>query len=118
MQRLLFLCSRNRRRSPTAERLFAADPSLEVASAGLAPDAYEGLTPDHLDGVDIVFVMEPAHRRRLMAGFKHQLKGVRIVCLNIPDDYDYMDARLVALLEARVTPHLKRRTARTEGDAP
>lgn len=53
-----------------------------------------------------------------MAGFKHQLKGVRIVCLNIPDDYDYMDPLLLALLEARVTPHLKRRTARTEGDAP
>ena len=118
MRRLLFLCSRNRRRSPTAERLFAADPSLEVASAGLAPDADEILTPDHLDGVDIVFVMEPVHRRRLTAGFKRHMNGVRIVCLNIPDDYDYIDPRLVALLETRVRPHLKRRTARTEGEKP
>ena len=46
------------------------------------------------------------------------MNGVRIVCLNIPDDYDYMDPRLVALLETRVRPHLKRRTARTEGEKP
>lgn len=108
MQRFLFLCSRNRRRSPTAEHVFAADPSLAVASAGLAADAEEPLTPDHLDGVDIVFVMEPAHRRRLMTGFKRHLAGVKIVCLNIPDDYDYMDPDLVNLLRARVTPHIKR----------
>ncbi len=108
MQRLLFLCSRNRRRSPTAERLYATDPSLDVASAGLASDAEEPLTPDHLDGVDTVFVMEPVHRRRLAAGFGRHLKGVKIVCLNIPDDYDYMDPTLVALLEARVAPHIKR----------
>ncbi|WP_200935043.1 hypothetical protein [Brevundimonas sp. Leaf363] len=39
MTNLLFLCSRNRLRSPTAEQVVAAWPGVETASAGLAPDA-------------------------------------------------------------------------------
>ena len=46
MTNLLFLCSRNRLRSPTAERVFADWPGVETASAGLAPDADEPLTPE------------------------------------------------------------------------
>lgn len=64
MTNLLFLCSRNRLRSPTAERVFADWPGVETASAGLAPDADEPLTPEHLDWADLIFVMEPVHRRR------------------------------------------------------
>lgn len=114
MQRILFLCSRNRRRSPTAERIYGSEAGLEVASAGLAPDAEEPLTPEHLEGVDIVFVMEKAHRARLMTGFTRQLKNARVVCLDIADKYEFMDSDLVALLRARIEPHLRRGLARTE----
>ncbi len=107
MQRLLFICSRNRLRSPTAEQVFAAYPKVETASAGLAPDADDPLTPDHLDGVDIVFVMERAHQARLNRHFGRYLKGVKVVCLNIPDDFTFMHPELVALLKAGVEPHLK-----------
>jgi predicted protein tyrosine phosphatase len=54
---LLFLCARNRLRSPTAERVFHSRPGVETASAGLAPDAEEPVTPDHLDWADLIFVM-------------------------------------------------------------
>jgi len=37
MTNLLFLCSRNRLRSPTAEPVFADRPGVETASAGLSP---------------------------------------------------------------------------------
>ena len=107
MQRLLFVCSRNRKRSPTAERLFADRPHVETASAGLAPDADEVLTPDHIEEADLIFVMERVHQKRLNQHFGRWLKGKKIVCLNIPDDYEYMQPELVALLEARVSPHLK-----------
>ncbi len=43
---LLFICSRNRLRSPTAEQVFAAWPGVETASAGLAPDADEPCTDE------------------------------------------------------------------------
>ena len=106
MPRLLFLCSRNRLRSPTAEQLFASRPGVETLSAGLAPDAETPLAPEALDWADVVFVMEPQHRRRLSAKFGRHLRGKRVVCLDIPDEYDYMDPALVALLEARVAKYL------------
>ncbi len=52
--------------------------------------------------------MERAHQRRLNQRFARHLKGKKIVCLDIPDDFDFMDPQLVALIQARVTPHLKR----------
>ena len=105
---MLFICSRNRRRSPTAERLFATEPGVETASAGLAPDAEEAVTPDLLEWADLILVMEAAHRRRLQSHFAHHLRRARLACLDIADDYAFMDEALVALLKARATPHLRR----------
>ena len=104
---LLFLCARNRLRSPTAERVFAGRPGVETASAGLAPDAEEPVTPDHLAWADLIFVMERAHRAKLQRRFRAHLKGKRVICLDIPDDYAFMQPELVALLEKKVGPHIK-----------
>lgn len=104
---LLFLCSRNRLRSPTAEQVFASRPGVETASAGLAPDAEEPVTPEHLEWADLIFVMEKAHRARLQKRFKPHLKRARVICLDIPDDYAFMQPELVALLEKRVGRHLE-----------
>lgn len=106
MKRALFLCSRNRLRSPTAEQIFASWPDVETDSAGLAPDAVTPLSADQLEWADIVFVMEKHHRVKLARRFKTQLKNKRIVCLDIPDEYDFMDARLVNLLTAKAGPSL------------
>jgi predicted protein tyrosine phosphatase len=108
MKRILFVCSRNRLRSPTAERVFAGRPDLEVASAGLAPDAEEPVTGELLKWAELVFVMEKRHRVRLTRRFKADLRHARVVCLDIPDDYAFMDPRLVQKLTERVEPHLRR----------
>jgi predicted protein tyrosine phosphatase len=108
MSRLLFVCSRNRLRSPTAEAIFAAVPGIEAASAGLNHDAETPLTADLVAWADIVFVMERSHRRRLATRFQRLLGDRRVVCLDIPDRYDFMDPVLVRLIEARVRPHLRR----------
>lgn len=55
---------------------------------------------------DVIFVMEKTHRNKLSKRFRPQLKGKRVVCLNIPDEYAYMDAGLVTLLKAVVPKHL------------
>lgn len=107
MRRVLFICSRNRLRSPTAEALFGRRPNLEVASAGLAPDADEPVTPELLDWAEIVFVMEKRHRTTLSRRFGRHIRHARILCLDIPDDFTFMDPRLVALLDARASPHLR-----------
>jgi len=107
--RVLFICSRNRRRSPTAERVFAGQAGLEVASAGLAPDAEEVVSPEALEWAQLIFVMEKAHRARLRRRFGPHLRHAKVVCLDIPDDYEFMDEALVGRLEAAVGPHLLRR---------
>ena len=107
MTNLLFLCSRNRLRSPTAEHVFASRPGVETASAGLAPDAEEPCSAELVEWADIIFVMERAHRARLQRRFRAQLKRARVICLDIPDDYAFMQPELVALLEKKVGAHLK-----------
>lgn len=107
--RVLFICSRNRRRSPTAEALFSGRDGLETASAGLAPDAEEVVTPQTLEWADVIFVMEKVHRVRLQRRFAAHIRHARIVCLDIPDRYEFMDKALIRLLETTVPPLLRRR---------
>lgn len=106
MKHVLFICSRNRLRSPTAENVFRDWPGIAVASAGLKPDAEERLSPELLAWADIVFVMEAVHKRELSGRFGMELRGKKLVCLAIRDDYAFMDPALVELLLRRVTPHL------------
>ena len=107
MTRALFICTHNRLRSPTAEQVFATWPGIETDSAGVGADADVPLAPEQLDWAEIVFVMEKLHRSRLSARFRRHLNGKRIVCLDIPDDYDYMQPELVRLLEKKVAPFLR-----------
>ena len=86
--------------------MFAAWPGVETASAGLAPDAEEQCSAELVEWADLIFVMERAHRARLQRRFKPWLKRARVLCLDIPDDYDFMQPELVALLERKVGPHL------------
>jgi len=102
MKRVLFICSQNRLRSPTAEQVFSNRPGFEVASAGLNPDAETPVCSELLEWCDVIFVMEKVHRNRLNKKFSACLRGKRIVCLDIPDEFEFMDPTLVKLLEAKV----------------
>ena len=105
--RTLFVCSQNRLRSPTAEQVFAQFSELECESAGTDPTANVPLEPDLIQWADVIFVMERSHRNRIMKKFKTFLNGKRIVVLNIPDEYEFMDPELVRLLQKRVAPLLR-----------
>lgn len=106
MKNILFICSQNRLRSPTAEQVFADHPGIEVASAGTNNDAENPLTGELVRWADLIFVMEKAHRNKLQKRYRADLKGARLICLDIPDDYEYMDEGLIALLKAKVSRHL------------
>lgn len=105
-KRLLFLCSRNRLRSPTAEALFASHPGIETDSAGLAPDAEVRLTAEQVEWADAILVMERIHQQRLKRDFGKLLAGKKVAVLDIPDDYEFMEPALVDLLEERCAPYL------------
>lgn len=109
MKRVLFVCSQNRLRSPTAEQIFADHPLLEVSSAGTNHDAENPLTTELVEWAEIIFVMERAHRNKMQKRFYNALKDKRMICLDIPDEYDFMDPALVRLLQSRLGRHLPAR---------
>lgn len=102
MKNILFVCSQNRLRSPTAEEIFQSMPNIMVASAGTDKGAENPITPELLEWADVIFVMEPKHRDKLSKKFGSSLHHQRIICLNIPDNYEYMDPELIQILEAKV----------------
>jgi predicted protein tyrosine phosphatase len=116
MLRVLFICSRNRLRSPTAEAVFGRWRGIEAASAGTAADAEVPLEPGLLAWADLVFLMERTHLRSLQRRFAGLLRDKECVVLDVPDEFDYMAPALVALLERKVAPFLIRRGA-APGDA-
>ncbi len=101
-RRVLFICGKNRLRSPTAEQIFADWPGVETLSAGINRDTDCPVTPELLEWADTIFVMERAHRTKLAAKFKRHLGHARVVCLGIPDNYEFMAPELVRLLMAKV----------------
>jgi predicted protein tyrosine phosphatase len=103
---VLFVCSKNRWRSPTAEAVFSDWPGINCMSAGLNHDAETPLTSELVSWADLIFVMERDHQSRLKTRFKADLSGLRVVCLGIPDKYPFMDAALVKLLRAKVPRYL------------
>lgn len=102
MTNVLFVCSANRLRSPTAEQVFSTWPGIETDSAGISNGAEVSLSSEQIEWADIIFVMEKAHRSKLNRKFRSSLSGKRVICLDIPDDYEFMDPVLVRILESRV----------------
>lgn len=107
MRHVLFICGRNRRRSPTAEHLFSSRADFAIASAGLSPDAETPVCSELLEWADLIFVMERVHQKKLSSEFAIWLRNKRVVCLDIPDQFAYMDVKLIELLAAKVGPFLK-----------
>jgi predicted protein tyrosine phosphatase len=106
MLRVLFVCGKNKWRSPTAEHIFASHSGIECASAGLAPESETVLSAELIEWAELIFVMEKQHKSKLSAQFKPYLADKRVVCLHIPDKYHFMDATLVKILTTKVTPYL------------
>lgn len=103
---VLFICSRNQWRSPTAEQVFRRYPGLNVRSAGTSRNAKKTVCAEGLQWADVICVMEQKHKNRLMADYRRIIDNKPLHVLDIPDDYRYMDPALIALLEEIVPPLL------------
>ncbi len=103
---LLFICSRNKWRSRTAEDLYRDYPGYLAKSAGTEPGARQRVTEGLLGWADLIFVMEAKHRDYLRDKFPEALAGKRLICLRIPDDFTYNDPELIELLKMNLSPYI------------
>jgi predicted protein tyrosine phosphatase len=103
---VLFVCSKNRWRSRTAETIFKADQRHHFKSAGTENDARIKVNEKLVDWADLIFVMEKRHKQKLQERFQELLDAKEIVILDIDDDYQYMDQELIDSLTLSVTPFL------------
>ena len=100
--KILFLCSQNKKRSLTAEKIFGRACGHEVRSAGTENNARIKLTPGLIGWAEIIYCMEKKHVRRVREKYGALLAGKELICLNIPDEYEFMDEELIGLLESAV----------------
>ena len=105
--KVLFICSQNMLRSPTAEEVFSAVPGLDVTSAGTDDGAEVVVSGDLVEWAEIIIVMEDRHKRRMNEKFGPALREKKLVVLGIPDNYERMDPELVRILKERVPMHLR-----------
>lgn len=103
---LLFICSRNQWRSPTAEEIYKNHPKHKVRSAGTEPSARIRLTAKTVSWADVIFVMEKRHKQRIMEKFGNEIDHQPIVVLDIPDEYQYMDPELIEEIRMKVDSYL------------
>lgn len=103
MKKLLFVCSENRLRSPTAEAVFSEYDGVEAIGAGTNSDAETPVSGDLIEWADIILVMEKMHRNKISKKYKALLKDKRLIVLEIPDNYECMQPELIQLLKAKVS---------------
>jgi len=107
MRKVLFVCTANLQRSPTAERLFRNWNGIwEAKSAGIMPDPPGNpLTQELIDWADVIIVMEQIHAEYIRTCFHCPIEKLRI--LNIRDKYPRDDPELIRELERKIPPLLE-----------
>ncbi len=101
-EKWLFVCSRNKRRSLTAEKVLSGIDGLEVRSAGTQPGARVALTAGLLGWADLIFWMERSHLNRARERFSQEISERENVVLGIPDDFELMQIELIEELHAKL----------------
>jgi predicted protein tyrosine phosphatase len=105
-EQLLFICSRNQWRSPTAAALFADSDRYVAKSTGTSDSARIKITAGLINWADRIFVMEKRHAAIIKRNYPDLITDKSIVVLHISDDYQYMDSELIEILESRLAEHL------------
>jgi predicted protein tyrosine phosphatase len=104
---ILFICSRNKWRSPTAEAIYKGRQDISVKSAGTEPSARIKLNAKLVTWADMIFVMEKEHKQRITERFPDDVKEKKIIVLDIPDEYQFMDPELIEMIKSTVDPLLE-----------
>ncbi len=100
-KKLLFVCTVNLNRSPTAEALFKGSKKYQAKSVGINQLAKTVISGQAIRWADIVFCMENIHKEYILENFP-EVNSKEIIVLNIPDIYIKDDPELVNLLKKKL----------------
>ncbi len=106
--KVLFVCGRNKRRSPTAERVFRSDRRMIVRAVGLGETSPRRVKEADVAWADLVLPMERKNAIRLKVMFPGIDPFPEVEILDIHDDYTFMDKKLVEMLKETVDAALER----------
>jgi len=100
-KKILVICSKNRWRSLTAERIYQNNPLAIVRSAGINPKARHKVSNRDVAWADIILCMEQKHKQHLHRMFNEK-ELPEIIVADIPDEYPFMDIELCSLLKSEI----------------
>ena len=115
---ILFVCGKNLSRSPTAEMIYKDHSDLNVKSAGTEPSTGKEqsagseqstateLTAENINWSDLIFAMEDKHKQTMIEKFPFEIEQKKIVVLDIPDKYKYMDDELIQEIKIKVNKYI------------
>lgn len=113
MNKLLFVCTENKLRSATAESVLSVFENIEAIGAGTNKDSECPISGDLIEWADIIFVMENTHKRKVSSKFGQLLQGKKLICLDIKDNYEYMQPELIAILKRDIQKYVSLPSADT-----
>ncbi len=103
---ILFVCSRNKRRSRTAERIFRNDQRFYVKSAGFSTKSPIKISGKLIHWADLIMLMEYEHSKRLNELFR-DIDIPKTEVLGIEDRFEFMDKELIELLTEKTNGIIK-----------
>ena len=98
--KILFICTANHDRSPTAEIMYQRHPGLEEKSTGIFRP--EKKVREGLSWADVIVVMEDVHETYIREHFAQELGDKPVFVLGIEDRYRFMEDELTSLIEERM----------------
>ncbi|HSB01855.1 MAG TPA: hypothetical protein VLE49_14485 [Anaerolineales bacterium] len=104
--KILFVCGRNQWRSPTAYSIYKNDPRIEVRSAGVSSKSSHPISSSDIEWADMILIMEAKYQARVQGLFRDR-RLPPIKSLEIPDEYEFMDEELIALIKSGAEYHIK-----------
>jgi len=107
MTKILFLCSANIDRSPTAERIYSNYPELEVKSAGVSWFARKPVTAKYIEWADVILCMEEWQKQFIEQNFAEAIADKMVDSLDVEDIYPYMHPKLVEIIKEKTDRWLK-----------
>lgn len=82
--------------------IFKKDERFYVKSAGTSPASRIRITEKLINWADVILVVEKRHKEIIRQQFQDVVRSKEIKVLFIPDDFEFVQAELIELLEEKM----------------